>query len=280
MRKIFSAIFILFSSLVVIASNNLSEKINTLYSQDYCSALEGDYGDGLMSEGGFSEIEKMFLGVNLFSKKALDFGCGTGGVSVYLAQKYGMHITGLDINAEAIRVAQQRISNGLSTQLQYAVNDSNDYLSFVDASFDIVYSKAVLLHVPDKKNLFQEFYRMLKPGGQLVIIDWLSPIEHAWGPSVIALSNIDSFPMFAESIASYELLLQKSGFSSIEYENVSERYHAYNVEVCDRINKQNKEKLIHNLGVQGFEYYLEGYASVVRAFEAKELLMVRFIATK
>ena len=46
-------------------------------------------------------------------------------------------------------------------------------LPFADASFDIVFSKDALLHVPDKDALFAEIFRVLKPGGVFAASDWM-----------------------------------------------------------------------------------------------------------
>ena len=54
-------------------------------------------------------------------------------------------------------------------------------LPFADASFDMVFSKDALLHVPDKDALFAEIFRVLKPGGVFAASNWM--ISHDGEPS-------------------------------------------------------------------------------------------------
>ena len=55
--------------------------------------LEAGYGKSMMSEGGASAIERLFEGILLEGKKALDIGSGLGGVPFYLAENHSMEVT-------------------------------------------------------------------------------------------------------------------------------------------------------------------------------------------
>ena len=68
------------------------------YTPQYCLQLEAAYGEGMMSEGGSEAIEWMFDLIPIEGKMALDIGSGLGGVPLYLAKQYGMHVTGLEVN--------------------------------------------------------------------------------------------------------------------------------------------------------------------------------------
>ena len=46
-------------------------------------------------------------------------------------------------------------------------------LPFDDLSFDVIFSKDTFLHIPDKENLVEDLYRVLKPGGFLCVGDWM-----------------------------------------------------------------------------------------------------------
>jgi phosphoethanolamine N-methyltransferase len=54
-------------------------------------------------------------------------------------------------------------------------------LPFTDESFDVVFSKDALLHVPDKDGLFADIFRVLRPGGIFTASDWL--ISHDGEPT-------------------------------------------------------------------------------------------------
>lgn len=92
--------------------------------------------------------------------KILDAGCGTGLLAKKL-EKYG-NVIGVDISPEALKFAKKRGTK--------AVLGSVDKLPFKDNSFDVVTSMDVIYHkqVDDNKALL-EFYRVLKPGGILIL---------------------------------------------------------------------------------------------------------------
>lgn len=102
------------------------------------------------------------------SGKALDFGCGYGRLTRALAGKLGAGV-GVDVSTEMIAGAQKL--NAEIPELEFRVNDAADLAQFEDATFDIVYSKIVLQHVPDRAviaNYIREFVRVAKPGGVLI----------------------------------------------------------------------------------------------------------------
>jgi phosphoethanolamine N-methyltransferase len=88
-------------------------------------------------------------------------------------------------------------------------------LPFADGSFDVVFSKDALLHVPDKEALFSDIFRVLRPGGVFAASDWL--ISHDGEPSAdmkayVAAEGL-SFAM--ASPARYRLAMERAGFGDI-----------------------------------------------------------------
>ncbi len=103
-------------------------------------------------------------------------------------------------------------------------------LPFDDESFDFAYSKGVFLHVnhQEKVPLFREIYRILKPGGKLVINDWLSPYHDIWGERMQEMCRLDDLTIYPTTEEDYRSYLNGAGFSflSIDSENeVSAEYY-------------------------------------------------------
>lgn len=112
----------------------------------------------------------------------LDVGCGIGGSSVYLAQKFNTQATGITLSpVQAKRATQRAQEAGLGTEVQFQVADALD-MPFADNSFDLVWSMESGEHMPDKEKFLQECYRVLKPGGTLLMATWCHrPITPATG---------------------------------------------------------------------------------------------------
>jgi MPBQ/MSBQ methyltransferase len=101
----------------------------------------------------------------------LDVGAGIGGPSRYLASKFGCRVTGLDLVGEYCRVADslaRRVK--LDNLLTYRQGDATQ-MPFDDATFDVVWTQHASMNIADKKRLYSEMHRVLKPGGKLAIYD-------------------------------------------------------------------------------------------------------------
>ncbi|MBW4576256.1 MAG: methyltransferase domain-containing protein [Aphanothece sp. CMT-3BRIN-NPC111] len=144
----------------------------------------------------------------------LDVGCGIGGSSLYLVQKFisipqsdsisdasinqdldfkSLPIsnpTGIDATATGItlspvqarRATERAQAAQLSTKAQFQVADALN-MPFPDQSFDLVWSLESGEHMPDKEKFLQECYRVLKPGGTFIMATWCHrPTDGVAGP--------------------------------------------------------------------------------------------------
>jgi len=96
--------------------------------------------------------------------RALDAGCGTGAMAHALAKRYGWKVTGVDISRDGLRKAVQ-----LGRRDVVACDARR--LPFADAGFDAVISLDMLVHLEpgEEAQVFQEFARVLKPGGLVAV---------------------------------------------------------------------------------------------------------------
>jgi tocopherol O-methyltransferase len=102
----------------------------------------------------------------------LDVGCGIGGSSLYLAEKFGARVTGITLSPVQANRAQARArAVGLQAKTDFQVANALN-LPFADNSFDLVWSLESGEHMPDKVKFLQECYRVLKPGGKLIFVTW------------------------------------------------------------------------------------------------------------
>lgn len=96
----------------------------------------------------------------------LDYGCGWGGETLWLAQK-ARSVCGVDVDEKAIAQAQKACDATGITNCRFAWS-SDGHLPFADASFDAVLSTDTFEHVMDLDLAFTEIARVLKPGGSLL----------------------------------------------------------------------------------------------------------------
>lgn len=117
----------------------------------------------------------------LAGKQVLEIGCGAGGHSVLFATK-GAVMTSVDITpqrAEATQVKYDLLAGLIDPGCTARQADAEN-LPFADATFDIVYSNGVLHHTRDTERAIAEVFRVLKPGGQAVIMLYCKDSWHYW----------------------------------------------------------------------------------------------------
>jgi phosphatidylethanolamine/phosphatidyl-N-methylethanolamine N-methyltransferase len=100
--------------------------------------------------------------------RVLEVGVGTGLSLPYYSS--AVRLCGVDISEPMLRKAQQRVAElGLANVEALSVMDA-EHLQFPDASFDAVVAQYVITTVPNPEATLDEFARVLKPGGEIVLV--------------------------------------------------------------------------------------------------------------
>ena len=153
--------------------------------------------------------------------KVLDAGGGVGGSSIWLAQNYGTHVVGVTISSKQKKQADKNAQKACVENLTEFYLRDYRHTGFTDSSFDIVWGLESVCHAEDKKDFLREAYRVLKPGGKLIIADGFltrlpkTTIEkHVYDVFIrgLALSNLATIGEFQEG-------LTRAGFKNIQMFN-------------------------------------------------------------
>src|SRR5215813_7048117 len=101
------------------------------------------------------------LGIN----RVLDLGCGLGNTTRMLANCFTeANITGIDSDAYLLSCARAQHGN---SRLHFQEGDASK-LPFPDHAFDLVFTRYLLVHIPDPDLVIGEMLRLLRPGGHAV----------------------------------------------------------------------------------------------------------------
>ncbi len=191
-----------------------------LYSDKLIGMLDIVWGEGWLSPGGPEELARLVAGVDFTGKSVLDIGSGAGGVDCLLVEAHGArHVTGIDVEDTVIASARRHIAaHGLSQRIDL-VKVAPGSLPFPPESFDIVFSKDSIVHIPDKHALMREVHRVLKPGGQFVASDWLIGHEGEPSPEMAAYIKAEGLDFGMASPERYRAAIEAAGFRDVRIVN-------------------------------------------------------------
>jgi demethylmenaquinone methyltransferase/2-methoxy-6-polyprenyl-1,4-benzoquinol methylase len=110
-------------------------------------------------------------------QRVLDIGCGTGALTVRAAQR-GAHVVGIDVNAQMLEIAERRVDARLGeVDVELREMGVAELDGEAAESYDVVMSGLCLSELTDGERTFalREAYRLLEPGGLLLLADEVIP---------------------------------------------------------------------------------------------------------
>ena len=147
--------------------------------------------------------------------KALDVGSGTGRYALKLARR-GAQVTALDQSSEMLAVARRAAQQeGLSIDFRLASLDEG--LPLEANQFDLVVCALMLCHVPNLSHAMQEFARVLRPGGHLLITDFHpDSVSYGWRTGFRNEGVVYQLPNMPHTRNDYVEALKSSGLKLLQ----------------------------------------------------------------
>jgi len=162
-------------------------------------------------------------------EKILDVGCGIGGSTLYLAEKFNASAQGVTLSPEQAKRATERATeSNLEERVQFQVANALE-LPFAESSFDLVWSLESGEHFQDKAKFLQEAYRVLKPGGKLLMATWCHRATDSLAGELTAdekqhladIYRVYCLP-YVISLPEYRAIAQEVGFQEIKCDDWSQ----------------------------------------------------------
>ena len=208
-----------------------------IYQRKNVPVFEAIYGKGFISLGGAQAVRNMFDGYNLKNKSVLDIGFGLGGLLYLIVSEYEANGIGLDTQSWMTDYALEAAPNKIQGSLKFYTYIPDCAFPLEDCSVNMVVSKGVLTNIKNKEKLFSEIYRILKPSGEILLIDWIVPDYIGQYSSVLTMGD----ESHKETESSYRKILEDNGFSQIRFTNVSKEYLTY-VEQLDTLYRSDEHR--------------------------------------
>jgi cyclopropane-fatty-acyl-phospholipid synthase len=198
-------------------------------------------GDGVSLEEA-QEAKKRHIAAKLDVRpghRVLDIGCGFGGMALFLARNYGIHVTGVTLSTEQLKIARERaVKQGLSRLVEFRLEDYRR----TRGTFDRIVSVGMFEHVgrPHYRKFFSHLSRLLADGG-VALLHTIGRQPPPWPINVWIRRNI--FPgAYLPSLSQLAPLIEKQDLWLADFENLRLHY-ATTLEEWNRRFQLSRERV-------------------------------------
>ncbi|HXV24484.1 MAG TPA: methyltransferase domain-containing protein [Alphaproteobacteria bacterium] len=221
----------------------------TQYPDDFVASIEWISGEGFLSPGGPAEVRALLEGVDLAGQRVLDIGCGLGAIDVLLVREHGAaDVVGIDVEPQLVaRAAATAKKAGLSDRVEIRLVTPGP-LPFPDDSFDVVFSKDSIIHIPDKPTLYIDVLRVLRPGGWFVASDWLYGGGPVLSTAMRAWLELVHLDFVFETPANSAAILEAAGFEEVSLRDRNAWYRGEVRREIELVSGKNYDRLVGALG--------------------------------
>ena len=150
--------------------------------------------------------------------KVLDFGCGTGNYSIYLA-KLGFSVTGIDCSKNALSIAKKNAKNS-GVKIKFVLCDILEICETVKEKFDFVLDYSLLHHLPleQTKNHAESSCKLLNKNGKVLLVCYSEKDEDAKEKN----SNVGKYGnlMYYRTANEIRAAYSRAGFKELYYKEV------------------------------------------------------------
>lgn len=216
----------------------------------------GGIGAGFISTGGPDSTRTIFE-ENPLPKgaKVLDVGCGIGGPAKFLYDNFDAEVIGVDLASNCVNIANKRYE--AIPKLQFLVADAVDH-PFEENSFDLIYSRDVILHIGSKDKLFSHLLKATKPGGKLIMTDYCCGPQELWDDEFKAYVAQRGYSLI--TVDQYKKVLEEAGWVVERAEDKT----AWFKEILETEKARaikNKAEFLSKFKEEDFDHLMEGWDS-------------------
>ncbi len=175
-------------------------------------------------------------------QRVLDIAGGTGDLSKVFSKQVGHsgRVVLSDINEAMLEVGRERIINAGCSNVDFVLANAENLEPFEDNSFDLVTISFGLRNVTDKDSALRAMYRVLKPGGRMLILEFSKPLYEPLSKAYdlysftalplmgkVIANDSESYKYLAESIRMHpdqhtlKAMMEEAGFINCDYHNLT-----------------------------------------------------------
>lgn len=240
------------------------------YPDNIVTMLGLIWGEGYMAPGGAGNVARMLHKLETRGKRILDIGCGIGGPAFEMARTFDAEVIGIDLEKPLIERAKAAAKkHGLADRCTFQTVRRGS-LPFADQSFDIVVTAGAITQTADKESIFNECFRVLRPGGYLSCYDWnrtdsdFSDDMHYW-------FKTEGLTYALETLDDYDTHLHNCGYVEIQTDDASAWYREQAKREYELLKGDLYPRMVKLLGQQSADHFVENWRALVVVCDKGEM---------
>lgn len=194
--------------------------------------------------------------------RVLDIGAGYGGAGRFLAERFGCHVTSLNLS-EVQNEKNRELSRaaGLADKID-VVHGNFESLPFDDDSFDVIWAQDAILHSGDRERVLDEVKRTLRSGGSFIFTDPMQADDCPQGVLEPVLARLHLNSLASKKF--YRQELAKRGFEEVKVLDLTEHLGRHYASVGRELSSR-RESLKGQISDEYVDRMLKGLESWVEA---------------
>ena len=242
------------------------------YDSAMQTLLQLIWGEGFLSPGGADEVAYLLEGSDIRGCKLLDIGAGLGAIDQLLVAQHGAgSVVGVDVDPGLLKQMDARIARAQLSDRITSRCVTPGPLPFESDSFDVVFSKDAIVHIPDKAALYADLYRILRPGGRFIASDWLRGGTGAYSAEMMEYFRLEGITYNMATLEQCAVAVEQAGFVDVEVRDRNEWYCALAQRELKSMEGELRPVIIERIGPERAEHFVVNWRQLVTVLRLGDL---------
>jgi phosphoethanolamine N-methyltransferase len=180
-------------------------------------------------------------------------------------------VLGIDVDPVLLTQMDARIARAQLADRIKSLCVTPGPLPFESASFDVVFSKDAIVHIPDKAALYADIHRILRPGGRFIASDWLRGGTGAYSAEMMEYFRLEGVTYNMATLDQCAAAVKRAGFVNVEVRDRNEWYFGLAQRELDSMEGKLKPVIVERIGAERAEHFVANWRQLVLVLRRGEL---------
>src|SRR5260221_5958166 len=199
-------------------------------------------------------------------------GAGLGAIDPLAVTQPGVgSVVGSDVDPVLLKQMGARIARAQLADRIKSLCVTPGPLPFESESFDVVFSKDAIVHIPDKAALYADIHRILRPGGRFIASDWLRGGTGAYSAEMMEYFRLEGITYNMATLEQCAVAVEQAGFVDVEVRDRNEWYCSLAQRELKSMEGELRPVIIERIGPERAEHFVVNWRQLVTVLRLGDL---------